>query len=174
MEIKQSLKAVKAAYLLCLLLEIAVLVLYYDHLLPDAMPLSAASLLPLLLAIFVVIRHIHRRMTKVTISADRLHYDTGLLSKTTRTVELAKVQDVRVSQTVMQRVFNIGAVSLETAGSASRILMESIDRPLEVSNHILDLARAAGKTMQAASGAAPGLVVEESGKPPVRQLDNRV
>jgi uncharacterized membrane protein YdbT with pleckstrin-like domain len=77
-----------------------------------------------------------------------LHYETGLFSKATRTVELVKVQDVRVTQSLWQRIFNIGDASLETAGSSSRILMESIDRPQEVANHILDMARAAGKQTQ--------------------------
>ena len=157
MEIRQSLKGVKAAYLLCVLLEIVIVAMWYEQQLP--IPLEAAAVLPAILAIFVVTRHIRRRMTKITISADRLHYETGLASKSTRTVELAKVQDVRVSQTVWQRIFNMGAVSLETAGSASRILMESIDRPQEVANHILDMAREAGKTAGPQINAKP----EESG-----------
>lgn len=143
MEIRQSLKGVKAAYLLCVLLEIVIVALWYAQQLP--IPLEAAAVLPLVLAIFVVTRHVRRRMTKITISADRLHYETGIASKSTRTVELAKVQDVRVSQTMWQRIFNIGTVSLETAGSSSRIVMESVDRPQEIANHILDMARAAGK-----------------------------
>lgn len=143
MEVRQSLKAVKAAYLLCVVLELAIVALWYAHQLP--IPLEAAAVLPAILAVFVVTRHIRRRMTKITISKDLLHYESGLMSKTMRTVELAKVQDVRVSMTIWQRVFNIGNVSLETAGSSSRILMESVDRPQEVANHILDMARAAGK-----------------------------
>lgn len=169
MEVKQSLKAVKAAYLLCVVLELAVVALWYAGQFPPSMPFWVLGALPGFLAVFVVIRHVQRRMTKITISGDRLHYETGLLSKATRTVELAKVQDVRMSQTVTQRIFNTGAVSVETAGSSSRILMESIDRPLDVSNHILDMARMAGKAAQAAS-AAPGAPVSgaDSGKPLVR------
>ncbi len=146
MEIRQSIKGVRAGYLLCLLLELAVLVLWLMDKLP--IPALAAAVLPALLAVFVVIRHIQRRMTRITISSDRLHYETGLVSKSTRTVELAKVQDVRVNMTLAQRVFNIGNVSLETAGSSSKIIMESIDRPQEVANHILDMARQAGRAAQ--------------------------
>ncbi len=145
MEIRQSLKAVKAAYLLCGLLELAAVVLWYENQFPASMPFWVIGALPVILAVFVVIRNIQRRMTKITISSDRVHYETGLMSKATRTVELAKVQDVRVSMSPGQRVFNIGNLSLETAGSSSRILMESIDRPQEVANHILDMARSAGR-----------------------------
>jgi membrane protein YdbS with pleckstrin-like domain len=154
MEIRQSLKAVKAMYLLCALLEIAIVVLWYQAAFPPSMPFWALGALPVILAIFVVIRHIQRRMTKITISSDRLHYETGLLSKATRTLELVKVQDVRVSQTAGQRIFNLGAISMETAGSSSRIMLESIDRPQEVANHILDMARAAGKDLMAPRSSA--------------------
>lgn len=143
MEIRQSLKGVIAAYWACLLLELALVLVWYIEQ-PDV-TFWAVGPLPAVLAVFVVIRHIQRRITRITISADRLHYETGLVSKSTRTVELVKVQDVRVNQTPWQRIFNIGSVSLETAGGSSRIVMESIDRPQEVANHILDMARAAGK-----------------------------
>lgn len=145
MEVRQSLKGVKAAYLACVLLELVFVALAYEQQLPESMPFWVVGIIPLILAIFVATRHIRRRMTKITISSDRLHYETGLVSKATRTVELAKVQDVRVSQTMWQRIFNIGAVSLETAGSSSRILMESVDRPQEIANHILDMAKIAGR-----------------------------
>ena len=143
MEIRQSLKGVKAAYLLCVLLEIVLAVLWYTQ--EPNVSYWAVGPLPAVLAVFVLVRHIRRRMTKITISADRLHYETGLASKSTRTVELAKVQDVRVSQSMWARIFNIGTVSLETAGSSSRIVMESVDRPQEIANHILDMAKTAGR-----------------------------
>ena len=133
----------KAAYLLCLLLELALAALWWWQQ-PD-LTFWAVAPIPLVFAIFVVVRHIQRRMTKITISADRLHYESGMASKSTRTVELVKVQDVRVNQSLMQRMFSIGDLSLETAGSSSRIVMLSIDNPQEVANHILDMARAAGK-----------------------------
>jgi membrane protein YdbS with pleckstrin-like domain len=143
MEVRQSLKAVKFAYLLCLLAELALIGLWW-YFQPDV-TFWAVGPIPFVLALFVVIRHIQRRMTKITISTDRLHYESGLFAKATRTVELVKVQDVRVNQTLTQRVFGIGDVSLETAGGSSRIVIDSIDRPQEVANHILDMARAAGK-----------------------------
>jgi membrane protein YdbS with pleckstrin-like domain len=106
MEVRQSLKAVKAAYLLCLLLELALAGLWW-YFQPD-FTFWAVAPIPLVMAVFVVIRHIQRRMTKITISSDRLHYESGLASKTTRTVELVKVQDVRVNQSLFQRLFSIG------------------------------------------------------------------
>jgi len=151
MEIRQSLKAIKAGYALCVLLEIAIIVLWYAQQFPSTVPFWAMGVLPVILAAFVAIRHIRRRMTKLTISSERLHYETGIAAKATRTVELAKVQDVRVNQSMWQRVFNIGNIAMETAGSSSRITMDSIDKPQDVANHVLDMVRAAGR-LQAMGG----------------------
>jgi len=97
---------------------------------------------PVLAAFYLLLRHIRRRMVKLTILDDRLRYEAGFLSKTTRTMELSKVQDVRVDQTVGQRMLNIGNLSLETAGESSRIIMPSVDRPHDAADRILELARA--------------------------------
>ena len=95
----------------------------------------------LALLIFTALRHIKRRMSTITITGDKLRFETGLFSKSTRSVELVKVQDVRVDQTFWQRMFGIGDLSLETAGGSSRIEMDQIDRPQEAADHILELAR---------------------------------
>jgi membrane protein YdbS with pleckstrin-like domain len=94
-----------------------------------------------LAALYLMGRHIQRRLVKLTILEDRLRYEAGFLSKTTRTMELSKVQDVRVDQTVGQRMLNIGNLSLETAGESSRIVMPSVDRPHEAAEGILELSR---------------------------------
>ena len=104
----------------------------------------AISVAILVVALFIAVRHIQRRVTKITILSDRLRTIRACF-RTTRTVELAKVQDVRVDQTLSQRILNMGNISLETAGSSSRLVMNSIDRPQEAADHILELARAAGK-----------------------------
>jgi putative membrane protein len=143
MQIRQSLKAVILGYVLCLVAEVALLVWWLSS---QPQPYLLYSLaIPVILTFFVAVRHMRRRLTKITVFGDRLRYESGLFSKTTRTVELAKVQDVRVDQTVGQRMLGVGNISLETAGGSSRMMMESIDRPQEAADHILELARAAGR-----------------------------
>jgi membrane protein YdbS with pleckstrin-like domain len=142
MEIRQSLKMVKLAYVLCLLAEVAFCVIWFGLGTFPNIPAISVVPLPIVLAVFVAIRHFRRRMTLITISGDRLRYETGLFSKTTRTMELAKVQDVRVDQAMFQRMIGVGDISLETAGESSRIVMTGIDNPTAVANHILDMARA--------------------------------
>jgi membrane protein YdbS with pleckstrin-like domain len=145
MLVRQSLKAVLLGYVLCLLAAVAIVIYWETAAAPPAFPMPWPLLLPLVLLAFVAMRHMQRRLTKIVVTADRLRYESGLLSKTTENIELSKVQDVRVVQRLAQRLFNIGDISLETAGSSSRIAMPSIDRPQETATHILDMVRAAGK-----------------------------
>ncbi len=143
MQLRQSVKLIVLAYVVCVLAEVAILVFWFASPSHPDVPLWAPLVVPAVAAIFVAIRHIQRRMVRIIVSGDRLRYEAGLFSKTTRTIELDKVQDVRVDQTIGQRVLNIGDISLETAGGSSRIVMPSIDRPQEAADHILNLARTA-------------------------------
>jgi uncharacterized membrane protein YdbT with pleckstrin-like domain len=81
---------------------------------------------------------LRRQFTKTTISGDRLRYEAGAFAKSTRTIQLSKLQDVRVDQRVMQRVFGIGNLSLETAGEASRLTIQDVDNPQTLADEILN------------------------------------
>jgi len=76
------------------------------------------------------------------VTADRLLYETGIAAKTTRTIQLSKLQDVRVTQRVAQRVFNVGDLSIETAGEASRLTLKRVDDPHKLAEEILNRAQA--------------------------------
>jgi len=143
MQLRSSLKFVKLSYLLCVVLAVAIAIgINYEWPNPPIpQGVWLTLLLPAALLFFTAIRHIRRRLTKITVEGDKLRYEAGLFSKSTRSVELMKIQDVRVDQTVWQRMFGIGDLSLETAGGSSRIEMDSIDRPQEAADHILELAR---------------------------------
>lgn len=141
MQLHASVRTIKLGYLLCLLVG-AGIVTYLLAIGNQDDRMWWWLILPALGALILVIRHIQRRLIKLTILTDRLRYEAGLLSKTTRTMELSKVQDVRVDQTLGQRMMNIGDLSLETAGETSRIVMRSIDRPHEAADRILELSRA--------------------------------
>jgi membrane protein YdbS with pleckstrin-like domain len=151
MRLRPSVKTILAAYVLCLVAEAAIAVYWLTAESESGIPMWVPMLLPAVLAAFAAIHHLRRRMLKLVILGDHMRYESGLFSKTTRTLELAKVQDVRVDQTIGQRLLNVGDVSLETAGGSSRVVMQSIDRPQEAADHILALARAVGS-----QGRSPG------------------
>jgi uncharacterized membrane protein YdbT with pleckstrin-like domain len=92
---------------------------------------------PVLLLLWPIRRHIARQFTKATIAGDRLRYEVGALSKSTRNISLPKVQDARVDQSVTQRMFGVGNLSIETAGEASRLTIRNVDRPQQVADEIL-------------------------------------
>ena len=141
MQLRASLKFVKLGYVASLLLAVGIAV-YLLSIHNQDERMWAFLAIPALLALSAAVRHVQRRLISLTITGDRLRYQAGLLSKTTRTMELAKIQDVRVDQTLGQRLFNIGDLSFETAGETSRIVIQSIDRPQEAADHILELSRA--------------------------------
>lgn len=95
-------------------------------------------LLPALIALRGVWGHLAAGMTTLDMAGDRLQYESGLLSKTTRSIPLLKVQDVTVQQTLGQRMLGLGDLSIETAGESSRLTIREINSPRVVAERILD------------------------------------
>jgi membrane protein YdbS with pleckstrin-like domain len=141
MVIRQSAKLILVGYIFFILVEIGIAIVWFATKLHPDIPYWAPMILPAVLLVFLAIRHIQRTSTRLKVEGERLRYEAGIFSKTTRTIELAKVQDVRVDQTLFQRMLNVGNLSVETAGSSSRIEIPSIDKPNEASSHVLDLAK---------------------------------
>ena len=144
--IRPTTKFIKAGFVLVLLLVIAAFVVKAKFL--EDRP--AASWLPAVAAAFVlwpIERLIRRQMVKLTISSDKLRYEAGFLSTTTRIIQLPKVQDVRVNRTLWQRILGVGDLAIETAGESSRLVVENIDRPNVLAEQIIEASGA---------GAHPG------------------
>jgi membrane protein YdbS with pleckstrin-like domain len=99
---------------------------------------SLIMVVPLLILLWPAERAFRRRYTKASIVGDRLRYETGMTSKSTRTIQLSRVQDVRVDQSMTQRIFNIGNISIETAGEASRLTIDNVDDPQALADEILN------------------------------------
>ncbi len=97
-------------------------------------------LLPALLFLFPIWGSIRRRFTKMTVTGDKLRYETGMLSRICRTIQLSKVQDVTVVQSLWQRMVNIGNLSIETAGETSRLTIANVDDPQAIADHIIEVA----------------------------------
>ncbi|MFB3826406.1 MAG: PH domain-containing protein [Bryobacteraceae bacterium] len=137
MLIRPTFKFIRLGYALAGLVVLAAVVAWAT-VLPQAwwLPIAAAALL-----LWPLQKHIKRNLTSITIAGDKLRYETGLLSKTTRTIQLSKVQDVRVDQNLGQRILGVGNLSIETAGETSRLTIANIDAPQRAADHIVDLAQ---------------------------------
>ena len=94
--------------------------------------------LPPLLMLWPALRYFKRQYTKATVTGDRLRYESGMASRSTRNIQLSKIQDVRVDQGVMQRMFGVGSLSIETAGESSRLTLLNVDKPQELADEIMN------------------------------------
>jgi uncharacterized membrane protein YdbT with pleckstrin-like domain len=101
-------------------------------------------ILPALLLLWPAARALRRQLTTTTITGDRLRYETGGFAKSTRTIQLSKLQDVRVDQRFMQRIFGVGDLSIETAGEASRLTIHNADNPQALADEIMNRAQIGG------------------------------
>ena len=88
-------------------------------------------------------RALRRQYTKTTLTGDRLRYESGMAAKTTRNIQISKIQDVRVDQRVSQRMFNVGDISIETAGESSRLTVPNVDDPQALADEILNRSQRA-------------------------------
>jgi uncharacterized membrane protein YdbT with pleckstrin-like domain len=131
--VRPTLKFIHAAYIAILVLILAGFVAryYYVPAWPKWTPLIVAVLL-----LWVFVRQLRRMARKLTIGVEKLIYEEGLLGKSTRTIPLAKVQDVRVDQSLFDRLFGVGRVSMETAGGSSRLTIAAIDSPRQIADEI--------------------------------------
>jgi uncharacterized membrane protein YdbT with pleckstrin-like domain len=150
--IRPTLKFIKAAYV-AVVLAIAVAGWFATQaMVPEWTPAVAALLL-----LWPAERHIRRQSTKVILSGDKLRYEAGFLSKSTRTISLAKVQDVSVHQTVGQRITNTGDLAIETAGESSRLTVRSIDHPQKIADEIHEASEKAARQDLPGAGKGQGV-----------------
>jgi uncharacterized membrane protein YdbT with pleckstrin-like domain len=138
--VRPSMKFIRLGYLVVIVLIIGAAVAqnqFKDALSPQ-LPQWAIPAAVALLLIWPMTRHWEQRFTKMTMLGDKLRYEAGMLSKTTRTIQLSKVQDVTVRQSLGQRLAGIGDLSIETAGESSRLTFPNIDRPQPIADKIID------------------------------------
>ncbi len=139
MTIRPSAKMITLSYVVIILIVIACVGLYYA-LFPEQSPLwlIAPALLLILPLRATIIRHLGAR---ITLDDDRLIYEAGVMTKTTRTLDLKKVQDVRVTQRFGQRIIQTGDINVENAGETGTLLLQNVDNPQKIAHIILDAAR---------------------------------
>jgi uncharacterized membrane protein YdbT with pleckstrin-like domain len=140
--IQPTLKFIKAGTIavavVFLALELACLISW------NAKSTALIMIAPPLLFLWPLKHWVRRRLTKTTISGDRLRFETGIASRTTRNIQVSKIQDVRVEQSVHQRVFNVGDLSIETAGESSRLTVHNVDDPQALADELLNRSQKGG------------------------------
>lgn len=137
--IRPSMKFIKAGYVLALAAVGVAIIVHYKYL-ADRYPAPWLPVASLVFLLWPIKRHIQRQSVKLTIAGEKLRYETGLVSRSTRIIQLPKVQDVRAIQSIWQRMFGVGNLAIETAGENSRLIVENLDSPQQLAEQITDLA----------------------------------
>jgi uncharacterized membrane protein YdbT with pleckstrin-like domain len=131
-------KTVWAAYGLAIVVILAGIWAYFQYQ-PDWPAWVPAILLILLLP--PIRMHSKRRLITVRLHDEHLTLETGFLSRTRRTVDMAKIQDVTVRQTLGQRILGVGDLMIESAGEGGRITIANLDSPRGIADEIIDTSK---------------------------------
>jgi uncharacterized membrane protein YdbT with pleckstrin-like domain len=84
------------------------------------------------LVLTYVVGWIKRQTTRYLVTDRRIHIRTGIMSRNERTTHVDRVQNVNLSQSIVQRMLGIGDVDWDTAGtdaSDSDFTFRGIDDP---------------------------------------------
>lgn len=136
--VRPSLKPVAASYAIVILVLAAAAFGLYGYLEKEFNPWH---LLGLLLFLIPLRKHLRTRALSLTVDADHLTLESGILSRARRTVDLSKVQDVTITQSITERMLGMGDLVVESAGERSSIAMHGIDSPRAVADLILGRAK---------------------------------
>jgi uncharacterized membrane protein YdbT with pleckstrin-like domain len=133
--IRPSMKGVWAAYLFASIVFAAGVWAYYEYAQDKPAWLIA---LPLVVFVAPLRMHLRRRLISMRLHDGHLTIESGFLSRTRRTVDMAKIQDVTVSQRLGQRLMGVGDLRLESAGESGAMGIANVDSPRQIADRILE------------------------------------
>jgi uncharacterized membrane protein YdbT with pleckstrin-like domain len=101
----------------------------------------AAAVVPLLLILWAWM--IEKLSTRYRLTTHRLFKETGILSRHLNEIELVRVDDVAVRQNMIQRIFNVGIVTVIAPHDQTepRLELVGIENPIEVKEMIRNHVR---------------------------------
>jgi len=138
--VRPSMKTVWAGYVLALIIFIACVWAYYQYLTDKPAWLMA---IPLIAFLPPLRTHIKRRLVSMRLFEGHLTVESGFFSRTRRTVDVAKIQDVTLSQSLGQRILGVGDLRLESAGESGAMAMRNVDHPRKIADLVLEVAKRA-------------------------------
>ncbi|MBA2333518.1 MAG: PH domain-containing protein [Blastocatellia bacterium] len=98
--------------------------------------------LGILLLLIPAFYHFRQKLLRYTLTDTTIEIDKGIVSRTTQNVPLRRVQDVTVSSTIMQRMFNFGDVLIDNASEdGGKIVLKNIDSPRKYADILLKQMR---------------------------------
>jgi uncharacterized membrane protein YdbT with pleckstrin-like domain len=141
--IRPSMKTVWLVYVLVIIIIAACFWVYFTY---AADKPRWLLIIPFVALLTPVNMHLRRRMITLRFQDDHLTLESGFLSRTRRTVDTAKIQDVTVKQTFGQRLMGVGDLMMESAGESGRMAITNLDRPREIADAIINSSKRAPDT----------------------------
>jgi uncharacterized membrane protein YdbT with pleckstrin-like domain len=84
-----------------------------------------------------VLAWIDHRKTCLTLSGRILSYHQGFFATSTERIDVSKVQNVKVERTLVDRLWGVGTLVIETASESGRLAMQYVDSPTSVADKIV-------------------------------------
>jgi uncharacterized membrane protein YdbT with pleckstrin-like domain len=76
--------------------------------------------------------YIKTRATRLTVTANELMYEKGILSKDRTSITLRHIRAVQVTQTFVNRILGVGTVEISTAGDEPEFTVTDMPDPHEI------------------------------------------
>jgi uncharacterized membrane protein YdbT with pleckstrin-like domain len=79
--------------------------------------------------VILLVWYVLTKAAKLTITAQDVLYEKGLLSKSRSELRISSIRSVRVNQSLFQRIFGTGDVDIYTAGDQPEITAKGMPEP---------------------------------------------
>ncbi len=87
-------------------------------------------LIPVVIGVIIlVVWYLKCRSTKLEINGDEIILEQGLLSKDRTELNTSSIRTVKISQSLMNRLFGVGTLSIFTAGDTPEIQVDGMPSP---------------------------------------------
>ena len=136
--IQPTLKFIKAGAVLAAIVFLALEILYLTQWRADVGAWVMA--LPPLILLWPLARYLRWRTEKIIVTGDRLRHESGMLSKDVRSIEINKLQYVKVHQSFGQRIFGVGDIGFETAGQGTWQGIHNLEHAQQIADEIMNRA----------------------------------
>jgi uncharacterized membrane protein YdbT with pleckstrin-like domain len=105
-------------------------------------PIWLSVILGLLMLLIPAFYHLRQKLVKYTLTDTKLEIDEGLISRTTRSVPIRRIQDVTVSSGVAQRLLGFGNLVIDNASEeGGKVVLKNIDTPKHYADLLLKQMR---------------------------------
>jgi len=137
LEIRPTLRFIRLGYAAVGLLAVGAAIWWLLQ--PGSLALSVLAAAVVLL-LWPAAHHLERQRTRCRLAGGHLRYEQGIFSTTVKTIPAAKIQDVTVKRSLLQKIWGVGDLRIETAGHASTLEIRNVEAPEELARRILEAA----------------------------------